>query len=126
MWQQKNCSTTLLAIYKKRSGGARRHIRRKSGVRENRTGIGIAVQGSLCGLLPCGKKAAERIARRVIVNFKELLIQAKSGDKDAEESILALYKPLLIKESILDGTFDEDLYQELCITLLNCIRKFII
>lgn len=61
-----------------------------------------------------------------MVNFKELLIQAKSGDKDAEESILALYKPLLIKESILDGTFDEDLYQELCITLLNCIRKFII
>lgn len=60
------------------------------------------------------------------MNFKELLIQAKSGDKDAEESILALYKPLLIKESILEGTFDEDLYQELCITLLNCIRKFII
>lgn len=60
------------------------------------------------------------------MNFKNLLIQAKSGDKDAKESILALYKPLLIKESILDGTFDEDLYQELCITLLNCIRKFII
>ena len=60
------------------------------------------------------------------MNFKELLIQAKSGDKDAEESILALYKPLLIKESILESTFDEDLYQELCITLLNCIRKFII
>ena len=60
------------------------------------------------------------------MNFKELLIQAKSGDKDAEESIFALYKPLLVKESILDGTFDEDLYQELCITLLNCIRKFII
>lgn len=60
------------------------------------------------------------------MNFKELLIQAKSGDKDAEESILALYKPLLIKESILESTFDEDLYQELYITFLNCIRKFII
>lgn len=60
------------------------------------------------------------------MNFKELLIQAKSGDKGAKEKLLALYKPLLIKESILDGTFDEDLYQELCITLLNCIRKFII
>lgn len=60
------------------------------------------------------------------MDFKKLLIQAKSGDKDAQEAILALYKPLLIKESILDGTFDEDLYQELCITLLNCIRKFII
>lgn len=60
------------------------------------------------------------------MNFKELLIRAKDGDKDAKEAILALYRPLLIKESIMNGTFDEDLYQELCITLLRCIRKFII
>lgn len=60
------------------------------------------------------------------MNFKDLLIQAKSGDKAAEEALLALYKPLLVKESRFEGTFDEDLYQELCITLLNCIRKFII
>lgn len=60
------------------------------------------------------------------MNFKKLLIRAKDGDKDAKEAVLALYRPLLIKESVMDGTFDEDLYQELCITLLHCIRKFII
>lgn len=60
------------------------------------------------------------------MNFKELLIRAKDGDKDAKEAILAIYRPLLIKESVMNGTFDEDLYQELCITLLHCIRKFII
>lgn len=26
--------------------------------------------------------------------------------------------------NIIDGVFDEDLYQELCVTLLDCIRKF--
>jgi len=37
---------------------------------------------------------------------------------------LARYRPLLVKESICNGFFDEDLYQELCITLVNCIRNF--
>ncbi len=58
------------------------------------------------------------------MNFKELLIQAKDGSKEAEEKILLLYRPLLLKQSIYRGTFDEDLYQELCITLIRCIRKF--
>ena len=31
---------------------------------------------------------------------------------------------LLLKEAIIDNVFDEDLYQELCVTLLDCIRKF--
>lgn len=58
------------------------------------------------------------------MNFKELMLQAKDGSMEAEEKILMLYKPLLLKESIQDGTFDEDLYQELCITLIKCIRIF--
>ena len=58
------------------------------------------------------------------MNFKEILLSAKDGSVEAEEKILMLYKPLLLKESIQDGTFDEDLYQELCITLIRCIRKF--
>ena len=52
------------------------------------------------------------------------MLLAKSGSKEAEAHILKLYKPLLLKESIQDGIFDEDLYQELCITLIKCIRKF--
>lgn len=58
------------------------------------------------------------------MNFKEILLNAKSGSAEAEEKILMLYKPLLLKEAIQDGVFDEDLYQELCITLIRCVRKF--
>ena len=58
------------------------------------------------------------------MNFKELLLQAKAGRESAIVSILEMYKPLLIKNSIINGRFDEDLYQELSITLLNCIRSF--
>lgn len=58
------------------------------------------------------------------MNFKELLSRAQDNDLQAKESILALYKSLLMKESIVDGVFDEDLYQELCVTLLECIQKF--
>ncbi len=58
------------------------------------------------------------------MNFKELLSKAKDNDLQAKESLLELYKSLLMKEAIVDGTFDEDLYQELCVTLLECIQKF--
>ena len=35
-----------------------------------------------------------------------------------------IYKPLLIKNAIVNGRFDEDLYQELVSTLLQCIQRF--
>ena len=57
------------------------------------------------------------------MNFKELMLLAKENEKAAGE-ILIMYRPLLLKESIVDGIFDEDLYQELCLTLLSCIRMF--
>ena len=58
------------------------------------------------------------------MNFKELLAQAQSGIQAAVQQILDMYKPLLLKESIDRSVFDEDLFQELCITLLQCIQKF--
>lgn len=58
------------------------------------------------------------------MNFKELMLRAKDGNPQAKESLLELYRALLMKESIIAGIFDEDLYQELCVTLLECIRKF--
>lgn len=58
------------------------------------------------------------------MNFKQQLLLAKSGDKKAQEELLERYRPLLVRESIHHGVFDEDLYQELCIALLNCIRNF--
>lgn len=58
------------------------------------------------------------------MSFKELIVRAKAGDKDAETSLLLMYKPLLLKASIVNGLLNEDLYQELCIVFLQCIRKF--
>lgn len=58
------------------------------------------------------------------MNFKELLIRAKAEDSTAIEKLLEMYKPLLVKNAILNGRFDEDLYQELCITLIKSIRLF--
>lgn len=58
------------------------------------------------------------------MNFKELLSRAKDDDLQAKEVLLERYKSLLLKEAIIDNVFDEDLYQDLCVTLLDCIRKF--
>ena len=58
------------------------------------------------------------------MNFSDILANAQNGNKQAIEEIIARYKSLLLKESICNGIFDEDLYQELCIVLLNCIRNF--
>ncbi len=58
------------------------------------------------------------------MNFLELLICAKAGDNEATEYILTMYQPLLVKESILEGALDEDLYQELCLQMFLCIQKF--
>ena len=58
------------------------------------------------------------------MDFKELLLRAQEGDPRAKEEILSLYQPLLLKESMVHGFFDEDVYQEFCITLLTCIQRF--
>lgn len=58
------------------------------------------------------------------LNFKELMLRAQAGDQRAQEKLLSLYQPLLMKESVVNGLFDEDVYQELCVTLLTCIRRF--
>lgn len=60
------------------------------------------------------------------MNFKELLQRAKMDDQKIKQEILSMYRPLLVKEAVVNGVFDEDLYQELCMTLLYCIRKFLI
>lgn len=57
------------------------------------------------------------------MSFAELLKRAKGGDASAVEEIVRMYKPLLIKESVVNGVYDEDLYQELWLTLLQCIEK---
>ena len=58
------------------------------------------------------------------MNFERLLLKAIEGNADAVLEILEIYKPLLIKNAIVNGRFDEDLYQELVSTLLQCIQRF--
>jgi hypothetical protein len=56
--------------------------------------------------------------------FRELLSRAKAGNVAAVNSIMLMYRPLLTKEAVIGGIFDEDLYQEFCLTILRCIRRF--
>ena len=58
------------------------------------------------------------------MNFECLLLSAKAGNEDAITAILQMYRPLLLKYAIIDGVLDEDLYQELCITLMRAIDLF--
>lgn len=58
------------------------------------------------------------------MNFEELLFQAKMADEKAIEQVLKMYQPLLVKNALVNGVFDEDLYQELMLETLKCIRNF--
>lgn len=60
------------------------------------------------------------------MNFQEILLKAKQEDEAAKLMLLERYKPMLVKGSILNGRFDEDLYQEQCLVLMKCINRFII
>jgi hypothetical protein len=57
------------------------------------------------------------------MDFQNLLLDAQT-DKLAKQKLIDMYRPLLVKESIVDGRFDEDLFQELVIVLLKCIKTF--
>ena len=60
------------------------------------------------------------------MNFEDLLICAKLGDKAAREKLLDMYRPMLLKASIIFGCLDEDLFQDECVVLMKCIDQFII
>ena len=52
--------------------------------------------------------------------FEQLLFQAKEGDLESITDILNMYRPLLLKYSVIDGRLD----QEQCITLMRAIKLF--
>jgi len=58
------------------------------------------------------------------MNFEQLLANAKNDDPESKAGIFDMYRPLLIKESLVKGSFDEDLYQELQEVLLKVIKTF--
>ena len=57
------------------------------------------------------------------MSFEVTLQQAKEGNTQAILEIVEMYKPLLIRNAIVEGFFDEDLYQELIRVLLSCIKR---
>ena len=57
------------------------------------------------------------------MTFMELLLSAKLGSTSAFEELFARYKNLLRKYSVVNGIFDEDLYQEQCVLFAHC-EKF--
>ena len=59
-------------------------------------------------------------------DFKALLLRARNGDEDSFLELLLMYKTLLLRESVVEGIFNEDLYQEHCITFLRCVRTITI
>ena len=57
-------------------------------------------------------------------DFKVLLESAQKQKTEDFEELLLRYKPLLLKEAVIDSVFDEDLYQEYCMGFYRCVRKF--
>lgn len=58
------------------------------------------------------------------MEFKTLLKNAQDGQPEAVETLFEMYRPLLWKNSFVNGVFDEDLYQEQCLHFLSVIRNF--
>lgn len=57
-------------------------------------------------------------------DFKKLCELVKKGDNQASEEMLTLFNSLLYKNSYVDEGFSDDIFQELQITLIQCIKKF--
>ena len=58
------------------------------------------------------------------MSFCDLFVRVRVGEEVAMEELLNMYKPMLVKYAIINGMFDENLYQELCITLVKCMRMY--
>lgn len=59
-----------------------------------------------------------------MMEFEEILFRAKQGEMRAIDQIVEIFRPMLIKNAMVSGRFDEDLYQELVMEVLRCILSF--
>jgi len=57
-------------------------------------------------------------------SFHELLRQAIDGEPEAVDEILRLYMPLINRNSVVDGVFDEDCRQYILLRVAGQIGKF--
>ena len=56
--------------------------------------------------------------------LREVFNSAKNGDQAAMGKMLEMFRPLIYKNSFIDGKFDEDCFQELSIKFIRCIKTF--
>ena len=95
-----------------------------AGLWESGVRVGIDLSRRSHGISPCPSENQGHPWEERQMSFKDLLIQAKDGSHYAQEKIFLLYRPLLFKEACVYEVFDEDLFQELSMTLVDCIRLF--
>ena len=57
-------------------------------------------------------------------SFSELLRRAIDGEPEAVDEILRLYMPLINRNSVVDGAFDEDCRQYILLRAAGQIGKF--
>ena len=58
------------------------------------------------------------------MTFKELIKAAAEGDEKALNTLYRMYQPLIIKMSMLNDEFDEDLHQEQMICFWKYVKTF--
>lgn len=56
--------------------------------------------------------------------LRELFEVAQNGNDDALSKLLEIFKPVIVKNSMIDGRFDEDCFQELIVKFIECIKNF--
>uniref|UniRef100_UPI004024CB72 helix-turn-helix domain-containing protein n=1 Tax=Gemmiger formicilis TaxID=745368 RepID=UPI004024CB72 len=69
-------------------------------------------------------KFAKQWRKNKMGMFKNTLLLAQQGNEKAMEKLLNRYDPLLKKCSIIQGHFDEDLYQSLILEFVRAVSAF--
>lgn len=58
------------------------------------------------------------------MTLRKIFIKAKEGDQEALEELYLQFQYFVRKESKYRGRFDEDMYQEFCEILIQCVYSF--
>ncbi len=48
-----------------------------------------------------------------MMEFEKILFRAQQGETQSIEQIIEMFRPMLIRNALVEGGFDEELYQEL-------------
>ena len=59
-----------------------------------------------------------------MMEFEKILFRAQQGETQSIEQIIEMFRPMLIRNALVKGGFDDDLYQELIAETMKCIRFF--